>query len=346
MSSYKGSSACLLALSLLVPGAGGVGGAKAEAETLLVHLPSVPIESSSRLANAVTSFADYLNAHIQGLSLEVKMFRRWEDAYAFYQSDPNAVTAILSESSFLLDLPRDDGFVPGWRFARNGDEFYRRLVIVRAEDESANNLSDLRGKHLTFVKTTGEQSVAFLGRSVFGGEVAPDEWFSGLEPVTDDFTAVAAVVHGQVDAALVADHNPLLRADLGPKLKEVYTSPRQSNPVFSIRSSAFDGQRETALAATLSDIAETPEGASMLSELLIDGFRPIRAADRQALVALPSASRKRLQVALPTGRPSPSLGTEASALAPSELTFTLAIELPETAPVSTLHASPAPEPEN
>jgi ABC-type phosphate/phosphonate transport system substrate-binding protein len=303
---------------------------------MLVHLPSVPIESSTRLASALTALRDYLATQEPRLPLEVKIFRRWEDASAFYAQDPASVKLVLSEPAFLLDLPADAGFVPEWRFYRGGSESYRQLVVVRMEDEALHSLSDLRGKSLQFVRTTGDETYVLLERAVFGGEVKPKEWFSSMEPVPDDFSAVADVLHGQVDAALVADYNPLLRSALGDKLRAVFASPPLSLPVLSIRGGAIPSEERTSLETALMRIGESASGRKILEELGVDALRPIAKGsgrlDREALLRMPSVERKAMEIALPS---MPQVVSEgAPSLRPMDVTFALAIELPEIPPAT------------
>lgn len=308
--------------------------------TLLVHLPSVPVESSNRLASAVTELRDYMSAQVPGLALEVKIFRRWEDADAFFRADPTSVVAVLSEASFLLDLPADASFVPHWRFYREGSETYHQVLVVRKEDQDVHAVGDLQNRSLQFVKTTGAQTFAFLNQAVFGGELSLQDWFGTLEAVPDDFSAVANVLHGQIDAALVADYNPLLRSQLGDKLQSLFTSPPLSLPVLALRSDALDAKQKTALDTALRRIDQNDQGRKLLEELGIDGLRPIASGggpfDREALLRIPSVRKKALEIALPTTPPSAPGAAEA--LLPTDITFSLALELPDIPPPTELSA--------
>jgi ABC-type phosphate/phosphonate transport system substrate-binding protein len=312
---------------------------------LLVHLPSVPLESSTQLATAVTALRDYMSAEVPDFAIEVKIFRRWEDADLFYRQDSSAVVAVLSEASFLLDLPADEGFVPVWRFSRAGSETYHQVLVVRTEGQKFKAIGDLRDGSLQFVKTTGGQTFAFLSRAVFGGEVSPQDWFGSLEAVPDDFSAVANVLHGKIDAALVADYNPLLRSQLGNKLQALFTSPPLSLPVIALRSKALGPEQRAALDRAFSGMRENAEGKKVLEELGLDGLRPIADGggrfDREALLRIPSVQSKTMEIALPSSPPAASAGS--SELSPKDVTFSLALELPEIAPateLSSVHKTP------
>jgi ABC-type phosphate/phosphonate transport system substrate-binding protein len=335
-------AAWLSGMALLTPAPAT---AAAPGDTLVVHLPSVPIDSSTRLASALTSLRDYL-ARVASLQLEVKIFRRWEDASQFCAQNPASIKLVLSEPSFLLDLPADAGFVPEWRFYRSGSETYRQVLVVRTEDASIQALPDLKGKSLQFVKTTGEKTDAFLERAVFAGEMKPKEWFGSMEAVPDDFSAVADLLHGQVDSALVADYNPLLVSALGDKLRAVFTSQPLSLPVLAVRAGAYGSGESESLEKALEGIGGTDEGRKILKELGVDALRPVASGsgrfDREALLRIPSLQKKAMEIALPSIPPESSEG--APSLAAGDVTFALAIELPEIPPVTRLPGQKKVEP--
>ncbi len=56
---------------------------EAEKRVMVVHLPEAPIESMSRLAEGVTALATYLQGAVPDLTLEVKAFRKSDDAIQF-----------------------------------------------------------------------------------------------------------------------------------------------------------------------------------------------------------------------------------------------------------------------
>ena len=307
------------------------------AEILLVHLPSAPLESSTQLATAVETLGEYLSAEVSGLELEVKIFRRWEDAHAFFTENASAITALLSDASFLLDLPPNERLIPVWRFVRSGKETYHRLLDVRTESQ-IQGVAELKARTLHIVKTTGGETLAFLEQAVFGGELAPQEWFGRLSAVADDFTAVASVLHSQGEVALIAEHNPLLRSHLGGELQSVYRSPPLSLPVLALRVAALRPEQRSALDDALARISQVSAGQQILAKLGLDGFRPILRGsspfDRDALLRLPSSRRKVMEIALPSG--SAVSAQLPPPLGPEDVTFSLAIELPEFPTVTTL----------
>ncbi len=300
----------------------GAGAAGAQT-TFLVHLPSAPVEGASRVAEAVSALGDYLSEKVPGLVLEPQLFRRWSDADSFLDSNPENVTLTLTEASFLVDLGASAGLEPTHRLSREGSGSYHRLLVIKTGEDAAK-LIDLRGRSIGVTEMAGSSDVSFLKSAVFEDEIDPASWFE-LRPVANDFLAIAEVLYGQADGALIAEHNPLLAAHLGKELKAVYTSPPLSQPVLAIRASAFTAEQRAALEDALRDLGSDPRGRKVFDELEVDGFESVRSAS--ALLTLPSAGGKELEIALPDGV---ALELDLQPLPPaSELPFTLAVELPE-----------------
>ncbi len=295
-------------------------------QTLLVHLPSAPVESAGRQAEAITALSDYLSRALPDLGLETKIFRRLEDAMAYLADHGDSVALTLSDAALVSDFPAASGLEPYRRFTRQGQPTYRRLIVVRADREELQKLVDLRGRTLAVVETSAASGAAFLRHRVFENELDPPAWFSEVVPVVDDFAATASVLYQQTDAALVAEYNPLLSQHLGGELKALYESPRLSLPVLSLRSAIFGADLRSVLDRVLGGIAEDPQAAPALAELGIDGFDLV--TDRSALLGdVASAPSKAFEIAVPaagtmTLAPPP-------AIAPGQLPWTLAVELPE-----------------
>lgn len=295
--------------------------------TLLVHLPSAPVETASRLAEAVTELAQYLSEKTPGQSFEPQLFRRWSDAHDALTSGGDRVALTLTDAAFLVALEAGSGLTPTHRLVREGRGTYRRLLVVRADQPGFVRLSDLRGRTLGVVETAGPAEAAYVERAVFEGEVDPGTWFSRLEPMADDFTATSAVLYGQTDAALVAEHNPLLRDHLGRDLKSLYTSPPLSLPVLALREGALDTGQRRAFDDAMRDLPADPRGRKLLEALRADGFASLPAAEAVRLAALPSAGGKELEIALPGAA---ALAVTPAPLPPAtQLPFLLAVELPE-----------------
>lgn len=318
MRSFLLAGPFLAGLLLAAPGAAQ--------DQLLVHLPSAPVEAASNLAEAMTDLAGYLSEKVPGTELEVRLFRRWSDANAFFADNGESVALLLTDASFLLDRP-GSGFAPTHRLIRSGRGTYRRLVVVRADEPDLRRLVDLRGRSLVVVETAGASEPSFLERAVFEGEVAPLAWFGKLEQEVDDFSAANKVLYGQTDAALISEQNPLVAAQLGRDLRAVYTSPPLSLPVLSVRESAFDAGRRAALDRALAALGGDPRGRRVLDGLKFDGFEPLGAAEARAVAELPRAEKKDLEVALP-GAVDLGLGL-APLPAAGELPFPIAVELPD-----------------
>jgi ABC-type phosphate/phosphonate transport system substrate-binding protein len=295
-------------------------------QTLLVHLPSAPVESTGSQAEAITTLAEYLSQALPDLRLEAKIFRRLDDAMAYLGEHGDEVVLALSDAALVGDFPAASGLEPYRRFTRQGRPTYRRLLVVRADRQELEKLVDLRGRTLAVVETAAGGAAAFLQRQVFENELDPAAWFGGIVPVADDFEATASVLYGQTDAALVAEYNPLLVRNLGQELEVVYETPPLSLPVLSVRSSAFDARLRAALDAALGDVAADPQAAPALAGLGIDGFDVV--SGRSALLAAVSSSpEKAFEIAVPaagalTLAPPPAVASD-------QLPWTVAVELPE-----------------
>jgi ABC-type phosphate/phosphonate transport system substrate-binding protein len=292
----------------------------AQDRTMVVYLPSTPNESATRVAAAVTQLASYLSER-SGMRIEAKAFRRAEDAAAYLASSGGEAALIVADQAFLLDLPPGFDAVPSYRFVRGGRETGRKLVVVRAGDR-ATSLAGLRGRALAIAGGGGRGSNAYLSRVIFGGELDASQWFSRLSPEPDDFTAATDVMFGRIDAALVSDDNPLVAANLGKELREVYASRPVSLPVVAIRGSLGDAQR-TALEQALAALPRAGDTQTILAGLGIERLQ--RLPDGNALLRLPAAGTNRaLEIALPpvaidVPRPAP--------LAPDQVPYFLGVNI-------------------
>ncbi len=293
----------------------------AAGETLLVHLPSAPVEAANRQAEAITTLTEYLAARFPGRDLEAKIFRRWGDAQDYLSEHSAEVTLMLTDASSTLD--RSHGLTPAYRFERAGLSTYRRLLVVRTDRPELEKMVDLKGKTLALVETAGAADLAFLKNDVFEDGLDPAEWFS-IVPEADDFTATASVLYAQTDAALVAEYNPLLASHLGQDLRTVFESPALSLPVLSVREPAFEPADRETLDRALEGLADDTLGRRVLADLGIQGLRPV-AGDALAQESVRRA--KTLTIASAAGVTVP---LDAPTLpAPELLSFAVAVELPE-----------------
>jgi ABC-type phosphate/phosphonate transport system substrate-binding protein len=313
----------MLALALV---AGGAGTARGQKKAMVVHLPEAPIESMNRLAEGVTALAEYLQGAVPDLALEVKAFRKSDDAVQFLGSQADAAPLVVCDAAFLLELP--DGYEAAHRFVRKGRETGRKIVVVKKES-GLDSLASLKGRSLTMTVRTSAPAMRFLAESVFRSEIDPSRWFGAITQETDDFTAIAAVLFGRTDAALVSEDNPLLATHLDKELASVYSSPPVSLSIVAIRPAAFAPGQVAALAAALDGLGSRPEAEPIRAVLAIDGFRRVEEGSRRAadLLAGPSV-RRELEVAIPP-MPLPALPADFQALAPGAVPFVVGVELGE-----------------
>jgi ABC-type phosphate/phosphonate transport system substrate-binding protein len=288
-------------LLLLLPLLAAAASASAET-TMLVYLPAAPVESASRLGEAVTELGSYLGKKVPGLTVSVRPFRRAEDATAYVQASSGDVALVLSEQAFLLDLPAGFSPVPTSRLVRAGKETHRKIVVVGTGDASVQSIADLKGRSLSLALAGGEGVARFLSRAVFDGAVVPESWFGKVLREADEFTATANVLFGKSDAALVSEDNPLAASHVGKDLRIVYTSPALSLPVLACRAGALSPPQQAALEAALEALGRRPEEKPILEGLKIDGFARIKEGagrlERAGLLSLPGEERRSPEVAV------------------------------------------------
>jgi ABC-type phosphate/phosphonate transport system substrate-binding protein len=306
--------------------ASGASFAQAEKKAMVVHLPEAPIESMSRLAEGVTALATYLQGAVPDLTLEVKAFRKSDDAIQFLATQGESTALVVCDAAFLLELP--EGYEVAHRFVRRGRETARKIVVVK-KDSDLESLASLKGRSLTMTFGSSEPVMIFLADSVFRSEIDPRRWFSGIARETDDFTAIAAVLYGRTEAALVSEDNPLLATHLDKDLSVIYTSPPVSLPVIAVRAGVFAPAHLSALASAVDGLASRAEAEPIRAVLAIDGFRSIGEGSRRAADLLASASvRRELEIAIPAV-PLPPLPVELQPLPTGAVPFVVGVELSE-----------------
>lgn len=306
-------------------------GAVAAQPILVVHLPSTPIEAAGRQAAAITALVDHFAGQAD-LGLETKVFRRAQDARDFLAGDGERVALLLADTSFLSDLPANDGWEAVARFSRGGDATYKRLLVVQAGRQDLAALSDLRGGSLSVVETSGAaEQLDFVERAIFADVLDPASWFGAVDSAVDDFAAIVNVLYGETDAALVSEHNPLLEARLDKDLRVLYTSPPLSLPVLCRRRGQLSSVEDAALMAALRATGDVPEGREALASLGFDGFELLRPAPVEESLAVltpaPGQGQKAFEIALPEPG---AVVPEAPGPPSGELVeLILSIELPE-----------------
>jgi ABC transporter, phosphonate, periplasmic substrate-binding protein len=298
--------------------------AAGERRTMLVHLPDAPIESMGRLGEAVSQLATYVQTAVPDLSLEVKAFRKSEDALSFLESQKESVALVVCDPAFLLDLP--DGFEVDHRFVRRGKETERKIVVVKS-DSGLTSLADLRGRSLTVVLSSTAAGSRFLTENVFRNEIDANQWFSAITHETDDFSAVASLLYGRTDSALISEDNPLVKSHLGKDLTQVYASGPISLSVIAVRSGALDPSQLEALEQSLDGLGASAEAEPIRAVLTVDGFRRVEGSRRIADFLQTASVRRELEVAIPA-----AVAVEPGALpplAPNLVPFVVGVELGE-----------------
>jgi hypothetical protein len=195
-------------------------------------------------------------------------------------------------------------------------------VVVKSQGP-IKRLADLKERALSAVPVPRSGRDAYLSRSVFDDLLAPAAWFSRIDSAPDDFAAIASVLYGGLDAAVVSERNPLLASKLGNELNAVHASAPLSLPVLAVRRALLTPAVETALAKAL----ESLDRRTVLSGLRIDALHPIPEGERAALIRPPVRRSRPLELVLPEAfalQPQ-----EAPAAKPQELPFVAAVPIPD-----------------
>lgn len=267
----------------------------AQPGAVVVYLPAAPTESAARLAAAITELGNYLGRRTS-LTPDVKAFRRAEDVVGFLEGSGHEMAVLVADAALVHDLPRGVRILPLYRFTRDGRDTVRKIIVAR--DAGVRSLRDLRGRRLAVAYGSGRGAALFLAHAVFGGDIAPEKWFGALARESDDLSAVASVLFGRADAALVSEDNPLVASHLGHDLHQVFTSGPVSLPLIAIREGALDEGQQSAVRRALADLTATAEGQRILANLGLHGMRAIGEADSAALLRPPAAPERALEVTL------------------------------------------------
>jgi tetratricopeptide (TPR) repeat protein len=243
--------------------------------TVVVFLPDAPAENEKKLFETMSSFVSQL-ASASGVPLSVEFFRRADDARDFINANRERVGVMVSNPELAGD------FKPQFQFTHDGSRTYRRVVVVPSSS-AIKSLADLRGHTLAIPE--GLRDVSNSGANVV--------------QATDDLTAVANVLTGKTDAALVSESNALLAQNKG-RLRTIYTSGALPLPTVAFAPMPLPDRE--ALTTALRSMASTRALANLqvtgLAAIERDSPRP--SAKRIEVTAL---SPRDLGIAPPPDRP-------------------------------------------
>jgi tetratricopeptide (TPR) repeat protein len=248
--------------------------------TALVFLPDTPAESEKRLAETMSAF-------VTQLGFRPELFRRADDARAFFAANRNAIGVVISNPEFVSEL--SGGLVPRFAFSREGRSTYRRVVVVPVASP-VKSLSDLKGRTLSVAE--GLRDTTGAGAKVI---LAPD-----------DLTALANALFGRSDAALVSESNTLL-AQNASKLRVISTAGASPMPVIAL--APMPREDRDALTTALRSMSRSsvlaPLQMSGVAELGVERERP--APRKIEVTALPAAALG----LVPPSEPPPKLALRA-----------------------------------
>lgn len=293
----------------------------ASAGELLVHLPGADTQDAEDVAAAAEALAAHISREVPEVELDVRMFRRWEDAFSHLES--GEVELVLADAAFLLDRP-PGSMIPLAHVAVDGATTRRLLVVVPAEGDEARRLVDLEGATVSLARSAGESLSRWLEMGAFEGQLDPGRWFD-LRLVDDELTATANALYGETRGAIVGERNPLLEAHLDTDLRVVYTSPPVPLPSISATGAWTESLRRQ-VGTAIASFSSSQNGQALLREIGIDGLVSEPTTDETAGSEGPDATPLLVDLAAPTAHPLPRPE-------PSSLVFGLEIPLPRI-PVS------------
>ena len=232
------------------------------------------------------------------------MFRRFDDAASYYREHRDEIALVLAEPSFFLGLglagpglAAADAPRPTHVGLLGGETTSRRLIVTSAARGDLARLADLRGGSLAVADVAGEATALYLEHTVFEDEIVPTTWLGKLERTVDDGAALAAVLFGGMDAALVDQRHPLLRQRQGD-LRVLFVGPAASLPILALRDGAVEPSRRDAYDGAVAELARSA-AADLLEVLALDGFRPLAATSVVELLHTPERVAKSFEIALP-----------------------------------------------
>jgi ABC-type phosphate/phosphonate transport system substrate-binding protein len=217
--------------------------------TVVVFLPDAAAETEKKLIETMSSFVSQLSSS-SGVPLTVEFFRRADDAREFIAANRDRVGVVVTNPEFAGD------FKAQFQFSREGSRNYRRVVVVPSES-SIKSSSDLRGRTLSIAE--GLRDTTGAGANVVRS--------------TDDLAAIANVLTGKTDAALVSEVNPLIVQN-ARRLRIVSTSGATPLPVV-----AFAPMPQPDREA-LTNALRSMSGTRLLAPLMISGLAAIEREPR------------------------------------------------------------------
>jgi superkiller protein 3 len=258
--------------------------------TVLVFLPDIPAENEKRLAETMSAYVSQV-ATASNVPLRIELFRRADDARAYFAANRGSVGVVIANPEFVSELGGE--LSPRFQFAREGRTSYKRVVVVSA----TSGVKDVRGRTMSIAEGLRDNSGTGIGAG------------AKIVLATDDDAALANVLFGKSDAAFVSEANPLLAQNAG-KLR-VLSSANAPMPVIAF-APLLPADRD-ALQPTVRPAAR------ILSPLQISGIAEIE-SERPA--------PRKIEI---TPIPAASLGLVAPTDPPAKLALRANVTLPQVA---------------
>lgn len=258
--------------------------AAADKPTLEIGL--VPNVSARTLLAAYQPMRTFLE---QQLGQPVQLFTA-PDFKTFYQRTARAeYDVVVTPAHFARLAQTEAGYVPLTTYRRE----LSALLIV-AKDSPIKDAGDLRGKSVAIADPLAIVTLRGL------------QWFKeqGLQPNVDftvrisapHNTAVHAVMHGDMDAAIVGS-GPyrIMSAELRGGTRILATLGSVPNATFLSSPKLPSGAAERIRAALLAFAEKSPEGRKFIADYGYDGMLPIGPESLRAMDAYAAEAKKRLE---------------------------------------------------
>ncbi|MFC1853749.1 phosphate/phosphite/phosphonate ABC transporter substrate-binding protein, partial [candidate division CSSED10-310 bacterium] len=185
----------------------------------IFFFPDSTVKNPVDATNALQTFMNIVNKE-EGWSFRGYFFKKQRDLDKFL-SERKVEFGVFSPM-YLVENYEKLKLVPFAVPLRNGKKTYRKVIIVRKED-NLQDLQDLKGKVLA-APALGEDNIPFYNKVVFRGEIDMQTHFSEIKIVDSTNSAILAVMYQQADAAAVALTGFNIVKELNPQVNKTLTS--------------------------------------------------------------------------------------------------------------------------
>lgn len=250
--------------------------------------PDAAIMSVTDALASVQPFINYLNSKIafnEGDRLVWNHFVSAADLEQFIAQDK--VEFCILNSIYFLEKRMEMKFEPILLPLRNGDVFFRKVIVVKTDSEYTT-LEELKGKKL-LLTSGGSENYPFINRVIFRDKIKIEEYFE-LMKVEKSSAALFSLLLGNADAALVTEAAFDYMAELTPRvktqLKIIHTSEKINlTPLTYIQGNVSEDYLEKVKKA-VAQMSQEPGGEQTLLVFKVSAWRECSMADFKDMIQL------------------------------------------------------------